>query len=259
MLINENLVKISNAVLSWDGLRNPETRQSGSISYNVSVLIALNTPEYAELDAMAARQLQSGVFRGVMPPNGRHPLTGTTAKPKIPEPAKFGAQFSNHISIAAGTSRGIPTIVDINGAPMAIMQAGPMLYPGCIVSVLVDTWEYDNKEKGVAFGLQGLQIIDATAPKLAVAGGMSADDVTNAFSGQGAPIQTPTAVVPNTTITPSMAAAAPAPGTVAPAPEFNAGPTPKQMTAKADGVSYEAFIAKGWTDDALIAQGYMVG
>jgi len=29
------------------------------------------------------------------------------------------------------------------------------------------------------------------------------------------------------------------------------------MTAKAGGVSYEAFIAKGWNDEMLIAQGYM--
>lgn len=31
----------------------------------------------------------------------------------------------------------------------------------------------------------------------------------------------------------------------------------RQMTAKANGASYEAYIAAGWTDAAMIAQGYM--
>lgn len=35
-------------------------------------------------------------------------------------------------------------------------------------------------------------------------------------------------------------------------------PAAPQMTPKANGVTYEAFIAKGWTDEQLRAQGYIV-
>lgn len=68
--------------------------------------------------------------------------------------------------------------------------------------------------------------------------------------------------------------AAPAPTAVAPAPSFIAPPAPggvpaappppaaapvgPQMTAKAAGQSYAAFIANGWTDANLRAHGYMV-
>jgi hypothetical protein len=31
------------------------------------------------------------------------------------------------------------------------------------------------------------------------------------------------------------------------------------MTAKAAGAPYESFIAQGWTDQMLVAQGYMDG
>jgi hypothetical protein len=52
---------------------------------------------------------------------------------------------------------------------------------------------------------------------------------------------------------PSGAPVAPGVPTVPPAPP--AGP---QMTAKAAGAPYLAFIAQGWTDEMLRAQGYMV-
>lgn len=58
----------------------------------------------------------------------------------------------------------------------------------------------------------------------------------------------PVAVAPHPTILAPPAPAAPAP----PAP---AGPV---MTAKANGITYEAFIGQGWTPDALRAHGYMV-
>lgn len=79
----------------------------------------------------------------------------------------------------------------------------------------------------------------------------------------GAPAAAPTVAAP--------AASAPAPAptaspTEAPAPEPYTGyaeapapaPSGPQMTAKANGVTYEAFIAKGWTDETLRANGYLV-
>lgn len=71
-------------------------------------------------------------------------------------------------------------------------------------------------------------------------------------AGPGGP---PTAVVPNTGILNTGAPAAPA----APAPDAPAAPPAgPTMTAKAGGVSYEAYRAKNWTDDQLRAHGLMV-
>lgn len=74
-----------------------------------------------------------------------------------------------------------------------------------------------------------------------------------------------------TVIQPAVAAfgapaPAPAPLQVTPNPSFMTPPPPvaaapapvKQMTAKAGGSAYEAFIQQGWTDDAMRAEGYLV-
>jgi hypothetical protein len=63
----------------------------------------------------------------------------------------------------------------------------------------------------------------------------------------------PAPVVPNPAI---LAPAAPPPPPAAPAAP--AAPTGPQMTAKAGGVPYASFIAQGWNDDALRANGFIV-
>lgn len=228
--ISEKLVQVNKAVLSWDGLRTPETRQSGSINYNISFLMLKTAPEYAELDAIAKAQLASGQFKGVLPPGGHMPLE------LIADPAKYGAQYNNHLVIKAGTSRGVPTICDNNLQSLQPMVFGPMLYPGCIINVLVDSWDYNTINKGVAFGLQGIQIVDSTAPVLPVAAGMSPDDVTKAFGGQA----------------PATAAVPAAPGSGPPAPPDN-----HIMLPAAGTHTYQEYIDGGWNDEKLVTAGFM--
>ena len=234
--VNERMVQANNVVISWDGLRNPETRQSGSINYNLGFLLSVESPEYAELDQIIESKLQSGIFRGVFPADGNHPLKGTAARPKRPQPEKFGPEYANHIALSAGTTRGIPPIVDDQLQPLQPMVFGPMLYPGCIVNVLLDCWDYNNINKGISLGLQGIQIVDATAPALPVGGGMSAGDVANAFASGG-----------------SAAPAAPGDGPAAP-PAPTTGPV---MLPAANGHTYESYISAGWDDEKLKAAGFM--
>ena len=66
-------VKIERAVLTWDGLRNPETRQSGSTNYNVQFIVAKNDPVIQELTNICTNALNESEFRGTMPPNGNWP------------------------------------------------------------------------------------------------------------------------------------------------------------------------------------------
>lgn len=69
---------------------------------------------------------------------------------------------------------------------------------------------------------------------------------------------------------PSAAGSYPVPGTASPAtasapaapvvpnPAILQVPAPRQMTAKAAGATYEAFVAQDWTDDMLRKEGYML-
>jgi len=237
MRIGNDKVIIENCILSWDGLRNPDvtTKNDGSgtiTKHNVSVLVPGNSPVIAELTEIANKQLNEGIFRGTLPPNGNWPLD------KQADPAKFGSQYAGYVIIGAGTQRGVPTILDANSAELSIMSCGQQLYPGCIVSILVHAYDYNNVQKGVSFGLDGIQIVDPSAPPLPVGGGMSAGEVANAFGGGGAP--------------------APAPGTAPPAPPAAPATNFTRMTELAGGATYESFIAAGWTDETLVANGYML-
>lgn len=67
-------------------------------------------------------------------------------------------------------------------------------------------------------------------------------------------VDIPATAIPGGGALPSVAApVTPGPG-VQPVPDFL---TPPVMTAKAQGATYESFTAKGWTEDQMIAQGYM--
>ena len=72
-------------------------------------------------------------------------------------------------------------------------------------------------------------------------------------AGNG-PVPAPTGVVPAPGfLSPPAAPAAPPPPMPAPTPPA------RQMTAKAGGYTYEAMLAAGWNDAALIANGMMTG
>lgn len=69
----------------------------------------------------------------------------------------------------------------------------------------------------------------------------------------------PAVMVPQTAVTPSPAfVGAPVTIGAAPPPPPPAAAVGPQMTAKAGGASYADFIAKGWTDATLRANGYLV-
>lgn len=76
----------------------------------------------------------------------------------------------------------------------------------------------------------------------------------NAAAASGA--AAPGTVAPPPASAPDPAPAPPAPEP-APAPPAPAAPTGPIMTAKANGLSYQSFIDKGWSEDQLIEHGYM--
>lgn len=101
---------------------------------------------------------------------------------------------------------------------------------------------------------------DSGEPKaLALPGAPAAAAVAAAPAPAPAVVEQPATVAATVPVTPKKrtraapaAAAAPAPAP-APAP---AAPV-KKMTEKAAGATYEDFVSEGWTDDAMVAEGYM--
>lgn len=221
-------------VVLWNGISTPDT-DNGRTTYNLTVAVPQNAPEYQELEQLAQTALNESDFKGVLPPGANPALSDVDV-------AKFGQLVAGHRKFNASTTIGCPKVYDANGQELAAMQYQSMLYPGAKVKLLVHAYTYNNKQRGVKFGLDGVQITDAHAPKLDVAAGLSNSQVAAAFGGSATPVPPP----------PAPAAPAPA----APAQDFADG---KVMTPAASGVSYQEYIAAGWTDEQLIANGLMVG
>jgi hypothetical protein len=256
MVVNDgkNVVTCEGIVL-WDGITQPGTDdKTGATIHSLKIAIPTSAPERAELEALAQRALQADpAFRGQLPPGGEWPLRAIdTSKMGDSAPLMVSREAIN-----ANTRLGAPQVFDANGNVLSSMQYARMLYAGAVVKLLVHAYSFNNKSKGVAFGLDGVQIIDATAPRLGIGGGMSPSQVAAAFGG--APTAMPQAA-PAPTMPPPTAAAP-----VQPHPGFVTGaamappPAPvHQMTPLANGATYEQMIAAGWTDALLVQHGMML-
>lgn len=243
---DEKHVLTCDVIVLWDGITRPNT-EGDKPSYNLKCAIPANAAETAELEQLAQDALNDSEFKGVLPPGANPAMMDVDA-------TKFGPIVVNHKQFSASTTIGCPKVFDVNGNELAAMQYNTMLYPGTKVKLLLHAYTYNNKQRGVKFGLDGVQIVDAHAPKLDVASGLSGAQVAAAFGASPAPQTPPPAQVP----APQAQAATPPPPAppAAPAEDFAAG---KVMTPAANGIAYNDYIAQGWTDEQLIANGLMVG
>ena len=224
-------------IIVWDGVTQPETDTLvGKPKHSIKLVIQPGSPDIAELQQIADNELRAGDFKGVLPNGGKMPLGTATA-------AEFSGLFPGYTVINAGTYNGAPQVFDLNGQQLQAMQYGPQLYPGARVKLLVHAYTYNNKSKGVALGLDGLQIVDATLPRLQIGGGI---DAAKAFGGGGAaPTPAPT---PAPAPAPAAApAAAPTPNTgfLNPEPRYEVG---GQVYTKAQ------LLASGWNEEQIAAQ-----
>lgn len=180
-------------VVIWDGLTSPdaivrEGQNTGKFNHNLRIAVVSGAPENAELQKLVEQALANSTVQGVNPQSpGNNPVSPIDIS-KFPE-------LPGHVCFTAGTQLGCPTVVDANGKELQALQYGKMIYNGAKVKLLVHAYPYNNKQKGVNFGLNGVQIIDCnpqTAPRLSIgAGGMSAQQVAGAFGGGGARTQPP--------------------------------------------------------------------
>ena len=212
-------------ILTWDGFSKPEKRDDGSLSYSLRALIHPQAPEFLELQqlAEAVNNNRKNLPQGEWQQNWVWPL-GTHA-----DVTKFGPEYQGWMVIG-GSTKTLPTVVDGNGQLMDQMHYMQMLYPGCVVRFILNAFDYNNKNKGISFGLEGVMIVDPNATRLPIASGMSQQQVAAAFGGQ-APLAGP----------------GQAPG----------APGGHVMTAQAAGKTYDEFIAAGWTHEQLVQHGYV--
>jgi hypothetical protein len=177
---NNTAVLTGNAILIWDGLTKPDVKDDGSKTWNVSVAVPANSPELVELEALRQKALREKAKPTVNVNNpGNNPIHDIDAS-KFPE-------LPGYKVFKATTTLGAPEVFNVDGATLNAMTYGPMMYNGAVVRLIVDAYTYDNKQKGVNFGLQSMQIVDATAPRLAIgAAGMSTDAARAAFMGAAA-------------------------------------------------------------------------
>jgi hypothetical protein len=260
---NDKFVRTGNAVIVWDGITRPETNDSNKLVHSLKVAMAPGSPEILELEQLANMSLTASKFNGVLPPGANWPT-------KVIGVGEVDPAVQGYTSFSAKTYNGAPQVFDANGQVLSPMQYGAMLYPGAIVQVLIHAYDYDNKQKGVGFGIDGIMIVDATAPRLNVAG----VDAAGAFGGGAtapaappvAPAAPPVAPAapPVAPAAPPVAPAAPAavqPGVVA-ARDFLTPQAPAgvQLTAKAiaEGQTYESLLAGNWTPELMRTHGYIV-
>ena len=246
MFINENTVKLRKVILSWDGVgKEPEVKDDGSINYNVSFLISKTHEDFADAKKLLKKQLDTGRFKGVLPSGANSGLVDADV-------SKLGQIAANHQIGNASTKDRPPLIFDENGNEITLADAKAIFYPGIELMLLVHCFDYDNKNKGCKFGLDGIRIVNRNAPQLDVASGMARSQVADALgcvSVSGSlndDIEPP----PTDDIEPPPADDIEPP----PADDLASG---KIMTSKAKA-PYETYIAKGWTDEKLVAHGLLI-
>lgn len=175
---DESHVITGNGVVIWEAITKPDlNEQSGNQTWNLRIAVPANAPELVELEALRQKALRDSNKKGVtVATPGNNPISDIDV-------AKF-PELPGHKVFSAGTIQGAPPVMDVNGAELAPMSYGPKLYNGTVVRLLVHAYAYDNKQKGVNFGLDGVQIIDGAAPRLSIgAAGMAKDAVKAAFGG----------------------------------------------------------------------------
>lgn len=236
-------------LITWNGLVPPDKNdKTGEPVWNIGFAFTPGTVEHGEMDTIGKAALEKGKIALKLVDDDYMPFLECDV-------AKFGPLVQGMKRISAKTYNGMPRVIDKDGADIPMQALGQMLYPGCKVKLMVHAYPFNNKSKGVNFGLDGVQIIDATAPKLDIGSGVPPAEVGNAFAQAAG----------GAASAPAQQAAAPA--TAMPKPpikpnaDFIKPPPPRGPVLTAEGVAaggtYDAFIAAGWTDEDLKASGYL--
>jgi hypothetical protein len=162
---DEDTIMIEGAIVVWEGLKNPSRNDNGTASYELGVVIPPTSPDKILLEQLAGQGLQRSQWRGVMPSGGNWPV-------KVVEASELDGQFTGYIRMSIKTQHTPKCYSETGDLIDSPMVWGPTLFTGQKVDVLVNTYEYNNKQKGIAFGLQGFcPLVSAGASPISIGGG----------------------------------------------------------------------------------------
>lgn len=262
------------------------------MEYMIGVAYAKNDPHWPAFEKII-KDVAAASFPGFFPQGPNGPCTHPNFSMKIVDGDGFDANgvdnktkegFAGHWVVRFKTGYP-PTVYPANKyTPADLITDKNLLRTGYFVAVMGSVagnkggqgggasrpGVYVNMSSVILCGF-GPEIIKGPDVAAAMAGANLAlpagASPTPLGIGNGAPSAAPIAATP--------AAAAPAPiasptsgpapapytnymGAPAPAAPVPAAPPARQMTPKANGATYEQFVANGWTDDALRRDGYML-
>ena len=268
----------SNSVTSWPhSAATVAADKPAGQKFTLKLAFAPDSATYAELyhasSAATALKYPTGV------PRGFEPAFRNADVPELP----------GYLAVNAATFATPPEVYDVQGRLLSPADYGRMFYAGAKVQAVLTPRVYDAKgNRGAGFWLGGVLIVDATAPKLSIASGLSSADVRNAFGlpasplgGAAAPAPVGGAPVPPVhpagvaapapasfpqppapagiaSSAPTYPSSAPAPVAVVPNPGILAAPpapVPVAPVALARTMT-PAAVAAGYTYEALAAAGW---
>lgn len=243
-------------ILSYPHLFTPRAVEAGGeLKYSTSVLIRKDDPQLAQLQAIVEQEKANG-FPSGFPANGKLCL-----KDCATEPSYSGDMKLHNFMVLSTNNKDKPQVVDMNLQPL---MDPAQIYAGCVAWVMVGIQAYSMPvNKGVGAYVNGVMPTGEEGELGRIDGRPTAEQMFGDVAG-GAPMspltQAAAPAAPQATAPAAPQAAAPAPMSP-PAPPAHAAPAAPaalQMTAAANGATYEAMIAAGWTDDMMLAQGMAI-
>jgi hypothetical protein len=163
--VDENNVMIEGAIVVWEGIKNPKANNEGVVSYELGIVIPPTSPDKILLESLAAQELQRSKWAGVMPNGGNWPL-------KVLGASDLDGLFTGWIKMSVKTQHSPQCYSETGDLIQGPMVWGPTLFSGQKVDVLVNSFPYENKQKGIGFGLQGFcPLVSAGASPISIGGG----------------------------------------------------------------------------------------
>ena len=205
--------------------------------YSINALIHKTSPELPALIA-AVEAAKVATFPGGMPANANTCLTDLATiggtDPRLHDYYR--------LTCATKEDQGQPSVLDAMKQPSINPN---VIQPGDMVWVAGNITGYTIGNQGVKCYLNATM---ATGQK----GNIPTELLSARPSAEVLFANVPATVEPPVAAAPPPVAAAPPPVAAAPPPAVH------QMTVSAQGATYEAMIANGWTDETLIANGHML-
>lgn len=181
-VLQNGTVRTGDCIVLWDGITRPEQIEAtkdkpAALKFTLKLAFPPDSPTYAELYG------ESEKFTNAKYPGGR---------PRSFEPAFRPAEvpeMPGWIAVNSATFGQAPEVFDAQGRSLTPAEYSRMFYAGAKVQALLTPRCYEAKGNiGAGFWLGGVLIVDATAPKLSIASGMSAGETRSAFGLPASPL-----------------------------------------------------------------------